>query len=161
MGKKRRPRLPGSYKVRVMPKKLQYYMLKKLFYKANEDWCDPSAEWDNIDFEGYYDARAEYRETVEDFKNIYPQYRWAVPEKYKFYKDDEDEYFDFHRLEKVAMFVLANAPTAKEMDSFLRGNHISQTLLSRVELHCIAFSSQIKRWVYVPENDSAKLGGVF
>ena len=64
---------------------------------------------------------------------------------------------DYHRLEDVARFVLAKAPTKDEMVSFLNKRQISDSILRRVELQCITFSTQCNRWVYVPENDIANL----
>ena len=64
---------------------------------------------------------------------------------------------DYHRLEDIARYVMSKAPTKEEMTSFLNRRQISETILRRPELQCVVFSPQANRWIYVPENDSAKL----
>lgn len=64
---------------------------------------------------------------------------------------------DYHRLEDVARFVMAKAPTKEEMSSFLQRRQISQSIFQRAELQCIAFSLEANKWLYIPENDIAKL----
>jgi hypothetical protein len=64
---------------------------------------------------------------------------------------------DYHRLEDVARFVMAKAPTKEEMASFLKKRQISGSIFQRIELQCISFSPQTNTWVYLPENDSANL----
>jgi len=63
----------------------------------------------------------------------------------------------YHRLEDVARYVMVQAPTKEEMNIFLLRRQISQSFLQRLELQCIVFSSQANKWVYVKENDIAKL----
>jgi hypothetical protein len=48
--------------------------------------------------------------------------------------------FDYHRLEDVARFVMAKAPTAEEMNSFLNRRQINQSIFQRPELQCSLFS---------------------
>ena len=64
---------------------------------------------------------------------------------------------DYHRMEDVARFVLAQAPDKEAMNSFLKRRQISQSIFQRVELQCIVFSPEANRWVYIEENDTAKL----
>jgi integrase/recombinase XerD len=64
---------------------------------------------------------------------------------------------NFHRLEDVARFVAAKAPTREEMTNFLSKRQISQNIFQRSELNCIAFSPETNTWTYSPENDLANL----
>jgi hypothetical protein len=52
----------------------------------------------------------------------------------------------YHRLEDVARFVMAKAPTAEEMNSFLSRRQINQTIFQRPELQCIVFSLEANKW---------------
>jgi hypothetical protein len=64
---------------------------------------------------------------------------------------------DFHRLEDVARFVAAKAPTGEELNIFMVKRRIPQNIFQRVELQCIKFRPQNNTWVYIPENDLANL----
>lgn len=64
---------------------------------------------------------------------------------------------NFHRLEDVARFVAAKAPTKEEMADFLKRRQISEDILKRPELDCITFSTKTNAWLYNAEDDSAKL----
>lgn len=68
-----------------------------------------------------------------------------------------DSEMTFHRLEDIARFVAAKAPTKEEMANFLNRRGISQSILQKVELQCITFSNESGRWVYTGEDDSADL----
>lgn len=64
---------------------------------------------------------------------------------------------DYHRMEDVARFVMAQAPDKEEMNSFLSRRQINQSIFQRIELQCIVFSPEANRWIYIKENDIAKL----
>jgi hypothetical protein len=64
---------------------------------------------------------------------------------------------DYHRLEDVVRFVIAKAPTKEEMNGFLQIRQISQSIFQRSELQCIIFSLEASKWVYIKENDIARL----
>jgi hypothetical protein len=64
---------------------------------------------------------------------------------------------EYHRLEDIARYVMAKAPTREEMTTFLNRRHTSESIFRRPELQCIIFSPQTNRQVYNPENDSSHL----
>ena len=64
---------------------------------------------------------------------------------------------DYHRMEDVARFVMIQAPSREEMVSFLNRRQISQSIFQRSELQCIVFSPEANKWLYIEENDIAKL----
>jgi integrase len=68
-----------------------------------------------------------------------------------------NEDMDFHRLEDIARFVAAKAPTRQELYDFMTKRQIPQTILRRIELQCIAFSIESNRWIYQHEEDKANL----
>jgi hypothetical protein len=50
-----------------------------------------------------------------------------------------------HRLELIAAFVAAKAPTSEELSSFLNRLQISESILQRPELQCVLFSPETNR----------------
>jgi hypothetical protein len=64
-----------------------------------------------------------------------------------------------HRLEVIAAFVAAKAPTGEELSSFLNRRQINESILQRPELQCVIFSTETNRWIYDFELDSENLIG--
>jgi len=52
---------------------------------------------------------------------------------------------------------MIQAPIKKSMNSFLCRRGIDQSIFQRAELQCVVFSPEANRWVYIEENDTAKL----
>jgi integrase len=65
---------------------------------------------------------------------------------------------DFIRIEDLIRFVSAKCPTQEEMFEYLKRSQTDTAILKRVELSCLTYSPQTKRWHYLPELDIYKIG---
>ena|ERR1017187_2633162 len=107
---------------------------------------------DKVDFEGYFDSKAEYRENIWYLEGTYPQYKWKIEKTFI------DRYHEEYQiLEDIARFVKAESPTVEEMNCFLKRRKINRSILQTSELQCVLFSLETNTWIYIPENDIAKL----
>lgn len=69
-----------------------------------------------------------------------------------------DSELDFHRMEQIARFVRAKAPTKQEFEQFMNKRNISSAILKRIELQCVVYDEKDKRWHYLETLDTYKLG---
>ncbi|MEM3697842.1 MAG: site-specific integrase [Candidatus Bathyarchaeia archaeon] len=65
-----------------------------------------------------------------------------------------DSELDFHRMEQIARFVRAKAPTEQELQEFLNRKGLSPAMLKREELACISYDSKNNRWIYQEDSDT-------
>jgi hypothetical protein len=68
-----------------------------------------------------------------------------------------NEDMDFHRLEDIARFIAAKAPTREELNNFMAKRQIPQSILKRIELECVNYSPKSNQWLYSREEDTCNL----
>jgi hypothetical protein len=65
---------------------------------------------------------------------------------------------DFIRIEDTIRFVSAKCPTQEEMLDYLKKRQVDPAILRRPELYCLTYSQEAKRWHYLPDMDTYKIG---
>jgi len=65
---------------------------------------------------------------------------------------------DFIKIEDLIRFVSAKCPTQDEMFDYLKRRQTDPAILKRVELSCLTYSPQTKKWQYLAELDVYKIG---
>ncbi|MGD0070883.1 MAG: tyrosine-type recombinase/integrase [Candidatus Bathyarchaeia archaeon] len=65
---------------------------------------------------------------------------------------------DFIRIEDTIRFVSTKCPTQEEMLDYLKRRQVDPAILRRPELSCLTYSRETKRWHYLPDMDTYKIG---